>query len=321
MTGLRGLVLLALLPLAACVTTHPPTTRPSTPSAANRPASTPPVAHRTPATTVPAQPPRPATRSGGRPRVSILEPDLKDGPPDPDEIPPGIEFTPDAVPRREPRSASGNPPEYEAFGEVYRVLDSSEGFREQGRASWYGRKFQGKQTSSGEPYDMFAMTAAHKTLPIPSYVRVKNLDNGRAVIVRVNDRGPFHAERVIDLSYAAAVRLDAIGHGHVRVQVEAVEPVGDAPVFATAPRPVPVGPPTPDPRQRWLQVAAYSDPANAQAMRDSLARRGMRDVDIRTAPGGALHRVVVGPFTNDTEITRTRARLNDAGYPAFPLRD
>lgn len=315
MRRLRGLVLLALLPLAACVTTRPPP--PSAPQTTRHPETSPPVAGRSPATSTPQRAP---TRSGTRPRVSILEPDIKDGPPDPDEIPPGIEFTPDAVPRREPRSASGNPPEYEAFGELYRVLDSSEGFSERGRASWYGKKFQGKTTASGEPYDMFAMTAAHKTLPIPSYVRVTNLDNGRSAIVRVNDRGPFHSGRVIDLSYAAAARLQAIGHGHVTVQVDAVEPVGNAPVFATAPRAAP-NPETNPNAQRWLQVAAYSDPANAQAMRDTLARKGLRDVDIRPARGGALHRVVVGPFTNDTEVTRTRARLNDAGYPAFPLRD
>lgn len=133
---------------------------------------------------------------------------------------------PDAVPRPDPPSPTGNMAEYEALGRTYRVRDSSYGYDERGLASWYGRDFDGKRTSSGEVYDMYALTAAHRTLPIPTYARVTNLANGRSVIVRVNDRGPFSRtkERIIDLSYAAALKLDMVGAGTATVRVQAVEP-------------------------------------------------------------------------------------------------
>jgi rare lipoprotein A len=133
---------------------------------------------------------------------------------------------PDAVPVREPLSAYGNPPEYEVDGVTYHVMDSAEGYQAEGTASWYGEEFQGRRTSSGEPYDMYAMTAAHRTLPLPTYVEVTNLENGRTVVVRVNDRGPFHADRIIDLSYAAARKLGIVGAGTARVRVRALEPAG-----------------------------------------------------------------------------------------------
>jgi rare lipoprotein A len=130
----------------------------------------------------------------------------------------------DAVPRDEPPSRYGNPAEYEVDGRTYRVLDTSEGYDEEGLASWYGSEFQGRRTSSGEPYDMYLMTAAHRTLPIPTYVEVTNLENGRRAVVRVNDRGPFHSDRIIDLSYAAARKLGIVGPGTARVRVRALEP-------------------------------------------------------------------------------------------------
>ena len=130
-----------------------------------------------------------------------------DGPPDDENI--DLASIPDAIPRDEPYSRYGNPASYEALGKTYYVLPSAAGFTQTGRASWYGKQFHGRRTSSGEPYNMFKMTAAHKRLPIPSYVRVTNLDTGKQVIVRVNDRGPFHDGRIIDLSYVAARRLDA----------------------------------------------------------------------------------------------------------------
>jgi len=125
-------------------------------------------------------------------------------------------------PAAEPRSARGNPREYEVFGVRYRVLDSAEGYDETGVASWYGSEFHGRSTSSGEPYDMNAMTAAHRTLPLPTYVEVTNLENGRVAVVRVNDRGPFHGERLIDLSYAAALELGIVASGTARVRVRAL---------------------------------------------------------------------------------------------------
>lgn len=139
---------------------------------------------------------------------------------------PSASATAGAVPREEPPSQTGNMPEYRANGRTYRVRDSSYGYDERGLASWYGQAFNGKRTSSGEIFDMYALTAAHRTLPIPTYVKVTNLDNGRSVVVRVNDRGPFAKtrDRLIDLSYAAALELDMVRDGTATVRVQAVEP-------------------------------------------------------------------------------------------------
>jgi rare lipoprotein A (peptidoglycan hydrolase) len=131
---------------------------------------------------------------------------------------------PDAVPRVEPRSRYGNPPFYDVFGKRYYVLSSSVAYVERGVASWYGPGFHQVRTSTGEPYDMYGMTAAHKTLPLPAYVRVTNLQNGRSVVVRVNDRGPFVGNRIIDLSYTAASKLDMLRNGTAMVEVRAIDP-------------------------------------------------------------------------------------------------
>jgi len=140
-----------------------------------------------------------------------------------DSPPPNLASTPDAVPRVEPLHKYANRP-YEALGKKYVPLASVQPFTQRGTASWYGKKFHGQKTSSGETYDMYKMTAAHPTLPIPSYARVTNLANGRSVVVRVNDRGPFHNGRIMDLSYAAAYRLGYIGAGSAQVQVDAIVP-------------------------------------------------------------------------------------------------
>lgn len=136
--------------------------------------------------------------------------------------PPDLSQVPDAVPRDEPRARYGNPASYEVFGQTYYVKDSAEGYDEEGIASWYGTKFHGRRTSSGEPYDMYAMTAAHRSLPLPAYAEVTNLDNGKRVVVRINDRGPFVDNRIIDLSYAAATRLDMVDAGTAPVRVRTV---------------------------------------------------------------------------------------------------
>jgi rare lipoprotein A len=136
---------------------------------------------------------------------------------------------PDAVPKVEPLSRFGNPDSYVVFGKRYRTMDSSAGYVERGVASWYGPTFHGRRTSSGERYDMYAMTAAHKTLPLPTYARVTNLKNGRSAVVRINDRGPFHAGRVIDLSYAAASKLGVVDKGTARVEVRAIDPARPQP--------------------------------------------------------------------------------------------
>ncbi|KAA0019359.1 septal ring lytic transglycosylase RlpA family protein [Salinicola corii] len=141
------------------------------------------------------------------------------------DSPEDVANVPDAVPRVEPRSRSGNRSTYSVWGKTYHVLDDPTGYSAEGRASWYGVKFQGYDTANGETYDMYKMSAAHRSLPLPTYARVTNLDNGRKVIVRVNDRGPFHSDRLIDLSYAAAARLGILKGGTGRVKVEAIDPV------------------------------------------------------------------------------------------------
>ncbi len=159
--------------------------------------------------------------------------------PDQPPVRPLVDLTPNAdtssddpVPQLEPPSRSGNPDTYVVFGKRYRVKETSAGHREIGTASWYGWDFHGRKTSSGPPFNMFELTAAHKSLPIPTYVRVTNLENGRSIVVKVNDRGPFVGERIIDLSYAAAARLDMLGQGTAQVEVTALAPYQFLPALA-----------------------------------------------------------------------------------------
>ncbi len=195
----------------------------------------------------------------------------------------------DAVPRPEARSRYGNGPVYEVLGKRYQVMPSSSGYRERGVASWYGRKFHGNLTSNREVYDMHAMTAAHKTLPLPTYVRVRNLQNDKSIVVRVNDRGPFVHNRIIDLSYAAAARLDMLRDGTSLVEVTAINfdvPAGDRPTRKTIP-PAPVveasvqpfAEPAPAPlggtAQIFVQVGAFGDRANAERRLAILAASGI----------------------------------------------
>jgi len=245
-----------------------------------------------------------------------------DAPPESRDIPDDVASTPDPVPRYEPRSASGNAPVYEVFGKKYKVLDSAEGFRQRGTASWYGKKFHGHKTANGETYDMFQMTAAHKSLPLPTYVRVTRVDNGRSIIVRVNDRGPFHSNRIIDLSYAAAAKLDMIQHGQTQVEIVALTP--DTETAAPLPRvSTPVAPPTaqvlasPD----WLQLAVYADPINAVAMREQLSQKGVSGAKILSGEedGMTVHRVVLGPFRDRAATDTERERLRALGIGAVLL--
>ena len=210
---------------------------------------------------------------------------------------------PDAVPRAEPRSARGNPPFYEVFGRRYVVLASADGYVEQGVASWYGPDFHGKSTSMGEPYDMYAMTAAHPTLPLPAYVRVTNLQNGRTVVVRVNDRGPFKKNRVIDLSYAAALRLDMVRDGTAMVEVRAVGPGSTAPAA-----PLAAG-------GFYAQAGAFGEEANARRLAERLAAAGLPGVQTvpATVGGRPLHRVRVGPVATVDEFDSLIERLRGLG--------
>ncbi len=213
----------------------------------------------------------------------------------------------DPVPKPEPRSRYGNGPEYEVFGKRYRVMDDATNYRERGVASWYGTKFHGRLTSSREPYDMYAMTAAHKTLPIPTYVRVRNLRNDRTIIVRVNDRGPFVHNRIIDLSYAAARKLDMVEDGTSLVEVTAINfdgPSGDRPVRRTTAAPPPVPPaPADAEHQIYVQVGAFGDRANAERRRLLLVRGGIAGgfIDADTGANPTLYRVRIGPIAGVAE--------------------
>ncbi len=208
------------------------------------------------------------------------------------------------IPRIEPLSRTGNHSPYRVHGKTYRVLPTSRGYIEHGRASWYGKKFHGRPTSSMEPYDMFQLTAAHKTLPLPTYARVTNLDNGRAVIVRINDRGPFKDDRIIDLSYAAARRLGFTKQGIANVEVRALNPgeIERAKVVSA--------------RGLYVQAGAYSELPNAFATVDRLRGAGIPDVFLFTDRSGTrpVHRVRVGPLVDESAAEYLKRRINGLGY-------
>ena len=217
-----------------------------------------------------------------------------------------------------PRSDRGNPPFYDVLGKRYHVLPSSLGYVERGIASWYGRDFHGLSTSSGEVYDMNAMTAAHTTLPLPTWVEVTNLTNGKRVVVKVNDRGPFVANRLIDLSYAAASALDIVRDGTARVEVRAIAPPNGPqrePTFAAAapaPSAVVVAPAVaPRADLMFVQVAAFSQADNAARLVARLRASGFLNPVVVTDPDGRriLHRVRLGPIRDAGEFDELSARL------------
>ena len=208
---------------------------------------------------------------------------------------------PNAVPKIEPKSRYGNPASYVVFGKRYYVMDSSRGYVEKGIASWYGTKFHGRRTSSGETYDMYAMTAAHKTLPLPTYVRVTNLNNNKSVILKVNDRGPFHENRIIDLSYTAAIKLDIIKKGTGLVEVRAIESEGsldnilsEENIRETSTKSI----------SFYIQVGTFSKLENAEILKRKLSPFGENLIKISsvTISGKMFYRVRVGPF-KDTKVS------------------
>lgn len=215
---------------------------------------------------------------------------------------------PDAVPRPEPLSKYGNPASYQVNGITYQVLADSAGYRERGIASWYGNKFHGQRTSSGEPYDMYAMTAAHRSLPLPCYARVTNLQNGRSVVVKINDRGPFHDNRLIDLSYAAAARLDILSSGTGMVEMQVIdgrESAVSAPVTASSGVP---------PRL-YLQLGAFGQADNAQRMADKLKEHGFQPIILPVQSGGELlHRVRLGPLSSVDAADDLERKLSQLGF-------
>jgi rare lipoprotein A len=246
------------------------------------------------------------------------------------------------------RGTQGNPASYEVFGTRYHVLQSSDGYRDSGVASWYGNDFHGKKTSSGEPYDMFALTAAHKTLPIPTWVEVTNRRNGKTIIVKVNDRGPFVNDRIIDLSYAAALELDIVRTGTAPVFVRALgapasfgEPKtadtttqsggasggsaavragiaraegGDYTYRRSAVRRAPAAAVQPSPAL-FVQVGAYSDVANAERMLQRLRDSGYANAFLvpREKPSSGLHRVRIGPIGSSATFDSIAGELRQIG--------
>jgi len=230
---------------------------------------------------------------------------VEDGPPASERL--DIASIPNAVPKAEPRYASGNPASYQVLGHTYHVMDSSHGYVARGIASWYGTKFQGRLTSSGEPYDMWKMTAAHRSLPLPTYLQVTNLRNGRQVVVKVNDRGPFHENRLIDLSYAAARKLGIVGNGTGLVELRAIDPGAPTPPVPIRVAAAPLGDP-----HIYLQLGAFRDRLNAERLSRRLrADAGLAPVRVvKAAVGGApLYRVRLGPLGSVDQADHLSATL------------
>ena len=216
-----------------------------------------------------------------------------------------------AIPKVEPRSRYGNGPIYQVRGETYQVMDSSRGYQERGVASWYGKKFHGRMTSNQEPYDMYGMTAAHKSLPLPTYVRVRNLQNNRSIVVRVNDRGPFIDNRLIDLCYTAALKLDLVGAGTGLVEVTAIsvdEPLPNraSPTTAAAAK---------SDVDLFVQVGAFGDQENARRRLRMLRSNGFKQSFVFTdrQSQATLYRVRIGPIADVAEFDKIIDRLRDVG--------
>lgn len=235
---------------------------------------------------------------------------------------------PDAVPRHEQRTRAGNPPTYVVLGKRYQVMASSKGYHERGIASWYGKKFHGRKTSNGEVYNMYAMTAAHKTLPIPCYLQVTNLANGKQVIVRVNDRGPFHDNRLIDLSYAAASKLGIAAAGTGMVELRAIEPGEPAApptrtassaapatlaTLATAPALAPL--PAPGTSRLYLQLGSFISRDNAESLRAQLALNDVGEATVLESRVDRqnIYRVRIGPLSSVEEADRLAIRIDGLG--------
>ncbi|MDF3030281.1 MAG: lipoprotein [Moraxellaceae bacterium] len=258
------------------------------------------------------------------------------------ENPPDVSQVPEPEPVDEPRSRYGNKSPYTVLGETYRVLPTAKGYTATGKASWYGKKFHGLRTSSGEKYDMYKMTAAHRSLPLPSYVRVTNLANGKSVVVKVNDRGPFHSERIMDLSYAAAARLDILKSGTGKVRIEAIDPAerraaqqqesGTRTAATLAPAPaappaVPIKSFSSDAAAAaarfFVQVGAFSEPANAAGLQSKVVELVYAPVTIASEGDATpINRVQIGPFPTreDADKVSQIIRDNNLGTPIVVTR-
>lgn len=253
-----------------------------------------------------------------------------------DNPPDDLDAIADAEPQLEPYSKRGNRP-YRVFGKTYTPITEDVPLRQRGTGSWYGKKFHGQKTSSGELYDMYKMTAAHPTLPIPSYVRVTNLDNGRQVIVRVNDRGPFHSSRIIDLSYTAALKLGYLNKGSgnleierllpddiVRIQSEKLLLAANPPQAAPAelgPQPMTAAGAGANGADSgfYLQLGAFGQDYNAQSMRSQLAQSWAGSLQpIEVVQAGAWYRLYSGPYADRSQAQQAAQKVQSSGA-AMPL--
>jgi len=230
----------------------------------------------------------------------------------PAEPPVDIASLPEPVPHPEPRSRFGNKSPYTVRGHTYRVLPDAHGYDKRGIASWYGNKFQGYMTSNFEKYDMYKFTAASKTLPLPSWVRVTNLDNGKSVIVRVNDRGPFVANRLIDLSYAAAVRIGIWPRGTGLVEVQAIDPAHPEELPPAKTVQAPGSQP-----EIWLQVGAFAEASNARRVASRLRSAGLGPVRLSALKvhGRTVRRVRIGPLKNVSAADTLSRKVTQLGLP------
>ncbi len=236
--------------------------------------------------------------------------DIPDGGP---PFPVDVETVTDPIPKYEPKSPGGNPKSYVVLGQRYDVIPESKGFTQQGIASWYGRKFHGRKTSNGEIFDMYAMTAAHKTLPLPTYLRVTNLENNRTIVVRVNDRGPFVKNRIIDLSYVAALKLGIQTKGTGFVKIAAISQTSEHPKK-----------PTPEKekvenRGMYIQVGAFSEKENAVKLKNSVKLAGLPATRISESshhkePKEPMFRVQMGPILSLDEVDRLSKHLSEQGF-------
>lgn len=215
---------------------------------------------------------------------------------------PNIHKIRDAQPMPEPKSKWGNPKTYTVFRKLYTVLPTSKGFVEQGKASWYGKKFHGYLTSNGEVYDMYGMSAAHKTLPLPTYAKVTNLDNGKSVIVKINDRGPFHDDRIIDLSYTAASKLGILAKGLGNVKVEAIDPNLQIPN-----------------KQKYIQVGSFKHEQSAKdlALRlQKIAKTQVIKIHRRLATKNKTYHVHIGPIADETVLRTLKDKIINNKFPS-----
>lgn len=269
-------------------------------------------ATRKPRTSVP--PPTNAPQEAAKPHETSLPQSQRYKKPhdsEPDAAPVDVSKLVEPQPRVEPRARYGNKSPYSVLGQTYSVLPQAAGYLERGISSWYGAKFHGYMTSSLEPYDMYQFSAAHKSLPLPSYARVTNLDNGKSVVVRINDRGPFHENRIIDLSYAAAVRIGVWPKGTGLVEVRALDPAHPDTQHAAPP----AAAKRPGKPRIFLQLGAFAELANAQRVEQEVRRSKLGPASIETSRinDREIHRVRIGPMATVDAADVLAARIEKLG--------